>query len=204
MVSAPRLLQLLLATSAAARRITPRPADETSVYLHDLVKRQAQNVGTISQNADGSVPLFDYEQLHLTSAQVTAAQQSLSKHFGSSQWKSYWNLFNFAASNVTSGSTSKANYSLPGPNSCKVFPGDKAWPSSNDWTALNVVTGGALLKPVPQAHVCYANGTGTVNTAACKTVSDNWLDAYWQNAYVRIWKEWLLVLLIQKQARRSH
>ncbi|KAI2602610.1 FAD-binding domain-containing protein [Hypoxylon sp. NC1633] len=38
---------------------------------------------------------------------------------------------------------------------CKVFPGDSAWPSEAEWARLNSTIGGALMKPIPSAAVCY-------------------------------------------------
>ena len=38
---------------------------------------------------------------------------------------------------------------------CKVFPGDAAWPSQEEWNRLNTSLGGVLLNPVPPAAVCY-------------------------------------------------
>ncbi|KAI1210253.1 FAD-binding domain-containing protein [Annulohypoxylon truncatum] len=40
-------------------------------------------------------------------------------------------------------------------SNCKVFPGDKAWPSTEEWARLNRTLGGALLKPKPAAAACY-------------------------------------------------
>lgn len=39
--------------------------------------------------------------------------------------------------------------------SCKVFPGDSAWPSSATWSVFGLLTGSALLDSVPSAAVCY-------------------------------------------------
>jgi hypothetical protein len=64
-----------------------------------------------------------------------------------------------------------------------MFPSDAAWPSSQAWGALDLVTDGSLLKPIPQAHVCYANGTGdVVNATQCAALTANWTDPYFQYA----------------------
>lgn len=47
--------------------------------------------------------------------------------------------------------------------SCKTFPSDKTWPSHDRWTALNAISGGALIKSVPPAAACYG---GEYNDAA--------------------------------------
>ncbi|CAJ2503651.1 Uu.00g110450.m01.CDS01 [Anthostomella pinea] len=72
----------------------------------------------------------------------------------------------------------KHTHSLSGPGNCKVFPGDGAWPSSSEWSALDDLTGGALLKPRPQAHICYDNSVGGVNGTPCQTMTANWTDPY--------------------------
>ncbi|KAI1807546.1 FAD-binding domain-containing protein [Daldinia bambusicola] len=38
---------------------------------------------------------------------------------------------------------------------CKVFPGDRDWPSVAEWARLNRTLGGALLRPSPAAAACY-------------------------------------------------
>lgn len=59
---------------------------------------------------------------------------------------------------------------------CKVFPGDTAWPTEVEWTALNSTLGGVLLQPIPLGAVCHDvflrrpspanNATGPAATAA--------------------------------------
>jgi hypothetical protein len=39
--------------------------------------------------------------------------------------------------------------------SCKSYPGYEGWPSSMQWSALNVSLGGTLLKGIPPAAACY-------------------------------------------------
>lgn len=178
MISGLAILPLYLASLATAR-FSPRSTSET-VHLEKLETRQAHDVGILEQNADGSMPYFDYEKLHLTSAETKAIQKKLSSTFGK-EWSRYWNLFAFSSIDVTHDHNTPVDHTLSGPNNCKPFPGDAAWPSPQEWQALDLATGGALIKPVPQAHVCYSNGTGSVDEAACKTVSENWHGQYWQN-----------------------
>jgi len=49
---------------------------------------------------------------------------------------------------------------------CKAFPGTDSWPDENNWAELRGVIDGALLHPLPTAHVCYA-GT-TYNATECR------------------------------------
>lgn len=62
--------------------------------------------------------------------------------------------------------------------SCKVFPGDAAWPSENQWAALNETLEGALIKSVPHASVCYEGPY--YDEAACTTITANWTNSYLQ------------------------
>ncbi|KAI0886801.1 FAD-binding domain-containing protein [Annulohypoxylon maeteangense] len=65
-------------------------------------------------------------------------------------------------------------------SNCKVFPGDEAWPSTEEWTRLNDTIGGVLLKPEPAAAACY-QGPG-FDQAGCTFLLTNassshyWLD----------------------------
>ncbi len=45
---------------------------------------------------------------------------------------------------------------VPNQPRCKVGPSDAAWPAARDWASFNNSLGGALLKPVPPAAVCYS------------------------------------------------
>ncbi|KAI7372599.1 hypothetical protein KC336_g20610, partial [Hortaea werneckii] len=88
----PFVVPLCLASLSAAR-FTPHSTAET-VHLEKLDTRQAHDVGTLEQNTDGSIPYFNYEKLHLTSAEVKSIQKKLSRTYGR-KWSHYWNLFNF-------------------------------------------------------------------------------------------------------------
>ncbi|KAI1273938.1 FAD binding domain-containing protein [Xylaria sp. FL0933] len=46
---------------------------------------------------------------------------------------------------------------------CKVYPGTAAWPLDVEWAQLNSTLGGALLKPVPAAAVCYNGPSQNMN-----------------------------------------
>ncbi|KAL2864102.1 FAD-binding oxidoreductase [Aspergillus lucknowensis] len=62
------------------------------------------------------------------------------------------------------------------PSHCKVFPGDRAWPSKADWGLLNRATGGALVKGVPRASSCY-NGP-LYDASDCEYLTSRWTDSY--------------------------
>ncbi|OHW97357.1 FAD binding domain-containing protein [Colletotrichum incanum] len=59
---------------------------------------------------------------------------------------------------------------------CKVYPGDAAWPSDEEWSSLNARVDNRLLKPRPQAAACY-NGP-EYDAAACVKMSTNWTNSY--------------------------
>ncbi|KAK0662978.1 hypothetical protein QBC41DRAFT_234834 [Cercophora samala] len=63
------------------------------------------------------------------------------------------------------------------PGACKVFPGDNDWPSPEAWDAFDKVLGGALIKTVPAAAVCYAN-TGLYDAQKCSQVQANFSNPY--------------------------
>lgn len=131
-----------------------------------LTPRQSLDVEVIRevQNPDGSVPLFAYEEDSLTPTTLRKLTKSA--------------LFDFAA-DVTSGcNTTTPNYTLPGPGNCKYFPGDAGWPSLTTWSALNHVTGGALLHPKPAAAPCYDENAGGANGTECQALTANWTSPY--------------------------
>jgi hypothetical protein len=57
--------------------------------------------------------------------------------------------------------------------SCKVFPGDAAWPSRATWAVFNLLTGGALIKTVPIGAVCYPE-SGVYDAGKCANIIDKW------------------------------
>ncbi|KFY19649.1 hypothetical protein V491_04304, partial [Pseudogymnoascus sp. VKM F-3775] len=69
----------------------------------------------------------------------------------------------FTFSNPSSSIASLNNRS----GSCKVFPGDPHWPSSASWKLLDFLSGGALIKTIPSAAVCY-EGWGNTNEGGCE------------------------------------
>ncbi|KAI1859837.1 hypothetical protein JX265_010286 [Neoarthrinium moseri] len=60
---------------------------------------------------------------------------------------------------------------------CKVFPGDAAWPSSDEWNALDDALGGALIKTVPLAAPCYREWE-VYNAAKCEAIVANWTNPH--------------------------
>jgi hypothetical protein len=59
---------------------------------------------------------------------------------------------------------------------CKVFPGDLLWPRPEVWTALDILTDRRLLKPLPQARVCYDGPD--YNGTKCAELTAVWSRSY--------------------------
>lgn len=60
---------------------------------------------------------------------------------------------------------------------CKVYPGDRNWPSDKAWTSLNKLVDNRLLdRPDPIAAVCY-NGP-LYNADECVKVTAHWNESY--------------------------
>ncbi|KAI4664655.1 uncharacterized protein J4E79_002953 [Alternaria viburni] len=59
--------------------------------------------------------------------------------------------------------------------SCKSYPGYDGWPSSTQWSALNISLGGTLLKGIPPAAACYEGEYK--DTAKCSNVRRRQSDA---------------------------
>ncbi|KAJ0381796.1 hypothetical protein COL922a_013828 [Colletotrichum nupharicola] len=67
--------------------------------------------------------------------------------------------------------------------SCKVFPGDSAWPSSATWSVFGLLTGSALLDSVPSAAVCYKDWP-QYDEAKCAEVTAQWANQGGHPSYV--------------------
>ncbi|KAF2193092.1 FAD binding domain-containing protein [Zopfia rhizophila CBS 207.26] len=55
---------------------------------------------------------------------------------------------------------------------CKAIPGDKDWPSDEQWAKFNKTLGGVLLKPLPLAAPCYSGPQ--YNAGRCQELKDQW------------------------------
>lgn len=61
--------------------------------------------------------------------------------------------------------------------SCKVYPGDSAWPATLIWDIFDILAGGALISTVPLAAPCYADWPQHENTAECLYITDDWTNS---------------------------
>jgi len=55
--------------------------------------------------------------------------------------------------------------------SCRSLPGDAAWPSTTEWSALNSTIGGRLIATVPQGSPCHAPN---FNSEQCESLAEQW------------------------------
>lgn len=55
---------------------------------------------------------------------------------------------------------------------CKSLPGDLTYPSQDDWTSLDDLSDGALIKTVPIGAVCYEGEA--YDSRKCQFLLDNW------------------------------
>ncbi|KAL3478837.1 hypothetical protein BJX99DRAFT_245238 [Aspergillus californicus] len=101
---------------------------------------------------------FDFEAVQLLPARLQTLKDSDATLFGFDSADSYYD-------NATQ------SVSL-----CKVFPGDRLWPSNATWGLLDQVTGGALIKGLPRATTCYS-GPG-YNASDCDYLTSQWTDSY--------------------------
>jgi hypothetical protein len=54
---------------------------------------------------------------------------------------------------------------------CRYLPSDAAWPTQEDWNALNVTTNGRLMIAAPLAEVCHESSYDAV---ACDKLKKTW------------------------------
>lgn len=103
---------------------------------------------------------FDFEQFQL--------QPSDLQHLDASDAT----LFDFDSLHGHNANTPRSQAS------CKVYPGDEAWPEDAKWASLNKTTGGALVRGVPRASTCYS-GPG-YDAADCQYLTSQWTNSYFQ------------------------
>lgn len=107
---------------------------------------------------------FKYEAVQLTDDCLSALDNNTAA------------LFQFGDTDVTDIS---ANLTRRSSSSCRIFPGDKSWPSDFIWNTLNWVLGNnALTKSVPLASPCYYGFY--YNQAKCAALTANWTNSYLQ------------------------
>ncbi|KAF1999680.1 FAD/FMN-containing isoamyl alcohol oxidase-like protein MreA [Amniculicola lignicola CBS 123094] len=74
---------------------------------------------------------------------------------------------------------------------CKLFPGDAAWPNTAKWSTFNSSVGGALIKGIPPAIVCYPGPA--FDEAKCQAVITGTPNSFWlmQDPIIPYEQQWL-------------
>lgn len=54
---------------------------------------------------------------------------------------------------------------------CKCFPGESCWPSTESWDSLNATVGGRLIETVPLARTCH---DPQFDNATCSALQSEW------------------------------
>ncbi|KAJ4985321.1 isoamyl alcohol oxidase (FAD binding domain-containing protein) [Stagonosporopsis vannaccii] len=75
----------------------------------------------------------------------------------------------FAVAGLTLFSAAVASGQAPA--QCKTFPGDRAWPSTTEWSNFNRTVGGRLVATVPLGAPCHGS---TYDSATCESLQDQW------------------------------
>ncbi|KAK6833641.1 hypothetical protein PG987_008335 [Apiospora arundinis] len=63
------------------------------------------------------------------------------------------------------------------PGECRTFPGDNSWPSESEWSDLNDLLDGSLIRTVPIAAPCY-NDWGVYNKEQCDAITNQFSNPY--------------------------
>lgn len=57
---------------------------------------------------------------------------------------------------------------------CRYTPGDKEWPSPDEWSRLNGTVGGRLVATIPQASVCHTSPYSNYDETECEALAASW------------------------------
>lgn len=135
--------------------LVPRPTSNLA-----FPEANETTVAPAVEKADASPTLFQFEGLQLTDG-VLANLTS-------------YNLTDvelFAFKSDSSASVDRrAKTDSP---QCKTYPGDPAWPSPRIWRLFDALLGGALIKTVPEASICYTDW-GHYSASECESLTKTW------------------------------
>ncbi|KAM7217021.1 FAD binding domain containing protein [Rhypophila decipiens] len=111
--------------------------------------------------------LLDFERLQLTDKVISNLQSQ-------KQFQKELKLVSFGDYTQPQNNPNKENDSS---KKCKIYPGDKDWPSDKTWSLFNYLLGnGALIKTIPEAAICYADWANetTYSPSKCEAMSTTW------------------------------
>ncbi|KAL0764183.1 hypothetical protein CaCOL14_013236 [Colletotrichum acutatum] len=151
---------LSLADLALSQTAQDGNSNGNSAVTAETVAPAVQAVA--SDAAPSGIEYFDFESSQLT-ADVIANLTT-------------YNLTGTAAFNF---GDDEAAVEKRAARSCKVFPGDRAWPSDLTWFLLDLLLGGALLDGVPAAAPCYKDWP-QYDAAKCNEITAAWTTPQYQ------------------------
>lgn len=143
------LTYLAAATSAFAFLAS---AQDTTISLSPAAE-------TVTASVSAAPSLFTSESVQLTDAVLTDISTVL-------QDANISDLFSF-------DSGSNSTLSRRSGHHCKSLPGDLLWPAVRIWNIFDHLLGGALIKAVPLASVCYPSWP-QYDAGACATLAAAW------------------------------
>lgn len=155
-----------LIAAAVAQHGTSTPASNTSTASTALASV------TLIPEA-GNVPLFPFEKEQWLQASLEGLREPQKRVFAFDTTKSTDDVQERGSPEHGAGHGGR-----PSQARCQVYPGDPSWPKPAAWKQLNMTLGGALIKGVPAASVCYFNGTDRHDEAACTKLAANWTNSY--------------------------
>ncbi|KAK1450028.1 hypothetical protein CMEL01_07364 [Colletotrichum melonis] len=155
------VIAISLADLALSQTAQEGDASDNSVAITaETIAPAVQAVA--SDAAPSGIEYFDFESSQLT-ADVIANLTT-------------YNLTGTAAFDFGDGEAAVEKRTA---RSCKVFPGDRAWPSDLTWFLLDLLMGGALLDGVPAAAPCYTDWP-QYDAAKCNEITAAWTTPQYQ------------------------
>ncbi|CAG8929299.1 unnamed protein product [Penicillium salamii] len=116
---------------------------------------------TITSTVTPTPALFQHERVQLT-------EGVLEKFSAVLQNDTVANMFAFPRNSTVSKSDVL--------HSCKVMPGDTAWPLDTTWDVFDTLLGGSLIKTVPLASSCYSDRP-EYDATKCASITTDWLSS---------------------------
>lgn len=78
----------------------------------------------------------------------------------------------FSLIGTLSARSENTTITTTGSLACRYLSSDVEWPTDEDWNALNLTTGGRLIRGAPLAQACYRP---SLDEAQCATIRGEWI-----------------------------
>ncbi|KAK0658324.1 FAD binding domain-containing protein [Cercophora samala] len=111
---------------------------------------------TAGTKVSNDAHLFPYEAIQLSDGDLKKILHSKSASTS---------LFDFGRTSTKAAHKPRAR--------CKTYPGDLTWPSEPIWNLFDDLLGGALIKTVPEASLCYPEW-GRYSAVECEELTRSW------------------------------